>query len=123
MSLSGDEARKWLNENVNAIFELGTLPELTPQRDGPERAAGLRMAATFRAVFRRYQSSYLSFLDTAGESLGTQRAIEELKFLTSVDAFILMLDPFTLPEAGRRLALPESAPTAGLYAHSTSCPR
>ena len=113
VSLDGDEARKWLNDSVNAIFEQGTLPELTPHpATGRSEPLVFEWRRRSKSVFRRYQSSYLSFLDTAGESLGTQRAIEELKFLTSVDAFILMLDPFTLPKAVQDLALPESAPTA-----------
>ena len=98
---------------MQRIFDDGTLPGLTNAR----RTAGANRsysngAGVPDADFRRYRSSYLSFLDTAGESLDTQRAIEELKFLTNVDAFILMLDPFTLPEAMERLGLPESAPTA-----------
>lgn len=117
VSLYGDEARKWLNENVNAIFELGTLPELTPHpATGRSEPLVFEWRRRSGPVFRRYQSSHLSFLDTAGESLEAQRAIEELKFLTNVDAFILMLDPFTLPDAREGLALPESAPTAAFTA-------
>jgi hypothetical protein len=113
VSLYGDEARAWLTENVNAIFELGTLPELTPHpATGRSEPLVFEWRRRSGPAFRRYRSSYLSFLDTAGESLGTQRAIEELKFLTNVDAFILMLDPFTLPKAVEGLALPKSAPTA-----------
>jgi len=117
VSLYGDEARTWLTENVNAIFELGTLPELTPHpATGRSEPLVFEWRRRSESLLHRYQSSYLSFLDTAGESLGTQRAIEELKFLTNVDAFILMLDPFTLPKAVQDLALPKSAPTAAFNA-------
>ena len=34
VSLHGDAAHKWLNDNVDAIFVRGKLPELTEQRDG-----------------------------------------------------------------------------------------
>ena len=42
----------------------------------------------------------------------------ELKFLTRVDAFILLLDPFTLPEAGARLVPPEAAASTAADAFS-----
>jgi hypothetical protein len=79
VSLYGDEARAWLTENVNAIFELGTLPELTPHpATGRSEPLVFEWRRRSESFLHRYQSSYLSFLDTAGESLGTQRAIEEL---------------------------------------------
>ncbi len=111
VSLHGDAAHKWLNDNVDAIFVRGKLPELTEQRDGRSDPLVFQWRRRSGRVFRRLRSSYLSFLDTAGESLGTQRGVAELEFLTSVDAFILLLDPFTLPEAGAHLVPPEAAGT------------
>jgi hypothetical protein len=109
VSLYGDAAHKWLNENVDAIFVRGKLPEITEQRDGRSDPLVFQWRRRSSRIFQRFRSSYLSFLDTAGESLGTQRGVAELEFLTSVDAFILLLDPFTLPEAGARLVPPEAA--------------
>ncbi len=118
VSLYGDAAYKWLNENVDAIFVRGKLPELTEQRDGRSEPLVFQWRRRSGRVFQRFRSSYLSFLDTAGESLGTKRGVAELEFLTSVDAFILLLDPFTLPEAGARLVPPEAAGSTAADAFS-----
>jgi hypothetical protein len=112
VSLYGDEARAWLAASVHAILDLGTLPGFTQQPTGRSEPLVFQWRRPSGRYLRRYRSSYLSFLDTAGESLGTQRGVMDLKFLTGVDAFIVMLDPFTLPDAGQRLGLPESAPSA-----------
>ena len=108
----GDDANAWLNTSVHAIIELGTLPRFTQQPTGRSEPLVFQWRLRSQGHFNSYRSSYLSFLDTAGESLGTQRGMMELKFLTSVDAFIVMLDPFTLPNAAERLGLPKSAPSA-----------
>jgi hypothetical protein len=118
VSLYGDAAHRWLNENVDAVYVRGKLPELTEQRDGRSEPLVFQWRRRSGRVFQRFRSSYLSFLDTAGESLGTQRGVAELEFLTSVDAFILLLDPFTLPEAGARLVPPEAAGTTAADAFS-----
>ena len=110
--LYGDEARSWLTTSVTAIFEHGTLPETTEQPTGRSEPLVFEWRRRSGRIFRRYHSSYLSFLDTAGDSLGTQRGVSELRFLTRVDAFIVMLDPFTLPGVVDRLMLPRSAPSA-----------
>jgi len=109
VSLYGDNARAWVADSVHAILDLGTLPALNQPADRSEPLVFQWRRRSERSP-RGYRSSYLSFLDTAGESLGTQRGVMDLKFLTSVNAFIVMLDPFTLPGASERLGLPESAP-------------
>ena len=116
VSLYGDEARAWLADSVHAILDLGTLPAFTQQPTGRSEPLVFQWRRRSGRYLRRYRSSYLSFLDTAGESLGTQRGVADLKFLTGVDAFIVMLDPFRLPGAGERLGLPESAPSAAANA-------
>jgi hypothetical protein len=112
VSVYGDDARAWLRTSVHAILDLGTLPGFTQQPTGRSEPLVFQWRRRASGYFNNYRSSYLSFLDTAGESLGTQRGVTDLKFLTSVDAFIVMLDPFTLPDAGERLGLPKSAPSA-----------
>jgi hypothetical protein len=114
VSLFPDEAYRTHQANVEAIFEKGSLPALTEQRDGRSEPLVFewRRRRISSRIFRRYHSTYLSFLDTAGESLGTRTGVQELKFLAGVDAFIVVLDPFTLPGARDRLSLPKGAPTA-----------
>jgi hypothetical protein len=109
--LYGDDAYRTCEANVEAIFDQGSLPALTEQRDGRSEPLVFEWRRQ-RGIFRRYHSSYLSFLDTAGESLGTRTGVQELKFLAGVDSFIVVLDPFTLPGARDRLTLPKGAPTA-----------
>lgn len=106
-----DYAYRTLDANVKEIFERRSLPPFTEQRDGRSEPLVFEWRRR-RRFFRRYRSSYLSFLDTAGESLGTRTGVQELKFLAGVDSFIVVLDPFTLPGARDRLSLPEGAPTA-----------
>jgi len=108
VSIFPDNASITLAANVEEIFERGSLPALTEQRDG--RSEPMVFEWRSKRLFRRYRSSYLSFLDTAGESLGTRTGVEDLKLLAGVDSFIVVLDPFTLP--GARDRLPASAPTA-----------
>lgn len=111
--LSGDDARRELEKNVKAIFDDGTLPALTERsEDGRSEPLVFEWRRRDGRVLPSYRSSYLSFLDTAGESLGTQSGVAEMRFLASVDAFIVVLDPFTLPEARDRLSLHDAVPTA-----------
>jgi hypothetical protein len=111
--LCNDEARGPLDENIKGLFTDGTLPTLTQQS-----ASGRSEPLVFEwrrhggRIIQRYRTSYLSFLDTAGESLGSHRGVAELNFLAGVDAFIVVLDPFTLPGARERLGLPDAAPSA-----------
>jgi len=110
--LSVDERRDWLRATAGAIFDEGTLPIITQQRDGRSEPLVFEWRRRTGRLFRRYRSTYLSFLDTAGESLGTQRGVAEMRFLAGADAFIVLLDPFTLPTARDRLSLPDAAPSA-----------
>jgi hypothetical protein len=112
VSLYGDDAHRWLTASVHALYIRGRLPEITQQLDGRSEPLVFQWRRRSGRIFRYYRSSYLSFLDTAGESLGTQHGIRDLKHLASVDAFIVMLDPFTLPDAEQRLGLPPTAPSA-----------
>ena len=67
--LFGDNARATLEANVEAIFNLGKLPGFTEHSDG--RSEPL----VFGWHRPSGRSSYLSFLNTAGESLGIQRGM------------------------------------------------
>jgi hypothetical protein len=114
--LHGDDARNSLDTNINAIFTAGNLPTFTQQPDGRSEPLVFEWRRRGGKVFHRYHSSYLSFLDTAGESLGTQRGVAEMRFLAGVNAFMVVLDPFTLPKALERLGLPDAAPRAAASA-------
>ena len=111
--LFGDDALSRLQDNMKAMYEDGTLPIPTIRHvNGRSEPLVFEWRRRRRHLFHRYRSSYLSFLDTAGDSLGTQRAIKDLNFLGTVDALIVVLDPFTLPGARERFGLPDAAPTA-----------
>ncbi|MCA2211639.1 TRAFAC clade GTPase domain-containing protein [Jidongwangia harbinensis] len=107
VTVHGDAANAWIQRHVTAVMDKGRLPALTQQLDG--RSEPLFFEWRRRAPRRsaRYQSTCLSFLDTAGESLGTKRGIEELKFLAKVHAFIVLLDPFAIRGLADKMNLPE----------------
>lgn len=107
VTVHGDAARSWLTRHIAAVMTRGELPTFTQQPDG--RSEPLLFEWRRRVARRgaRYRSSYLSFLDTAGESLGTTSGIEELKFLAKVHAFIILLDPFAIRGLADRIELPE----------------
>ncbi len=56
-----------------------------------------------------FKTSFLSFYDTAGEDLIRQSSVHDLQYLGAADALILLLDPFMLPQARDRVALPADA--------------
>jgi hypothetical protein len=57
----------------------------------------------------RYDTTFLSFFDTAGEDLAAQDSVDNLRYLGAADALILLLDPFMIPQAREQLNLPEDA--------------
>ncbi|MBL7258035.1 hypothetical protein [Paractinoplanes lichenicola] len=56
-----------------------------------------------------YDTTFLSFFDTAGEDLNKQDTVDNLGYLAAADALILVLDPFMIPQARDRLSLPPEA--------------
>jgi hypothetical protein len=88
-------------------FGEGTLVEETKQAQ-----AGRREPVVF--AWRRkqafgYGTTFLSFVDTAGEDLMSQESVDDLRYLGAADALILLLDPFMIPEARDRIHLPPEA--------------
>jgi hypothetical protein len=110
--LSVDERRNWLRQTAQRLFEEGTLPSFTEQPGGRSEPFVFEWRRRTGRISHRFRSTYLSFLDTAGESLGTQTGVAEMRFLGGADAFIVLLDPFTLPKARDLLSLPDAAPSA-----------
>jgi hypothetical protein len=110
--LFGDEARQQLAANEQMLFEDRELPALT-QRPVDGRSEPLVFEWRRRhGPFGRFGSSYLSFLDTAGESLGTESGVAELQYLKNMDAMIVLLDPYSLPRVRERLNLTGETPRA-----------
>lgn len=59
-----------------------------------------------------YETTYLSFYDTAGEDLTQLGTTQDLAYLGAADALILLLDPFMIPHARDQISLPETAVTS-----------
>jgi hypothetical protein len=57
----------------------------------------------------RYDTTFLSFFDTAGEDLAAQETVDNLRYLGAADALILLLDPFMIPQAREQISLPATA--------------
>jgi hypothetical protein len=108
----GDDSRSWLATNQSMLYERRELPAITEQRDGRSEPLVFEWRRRYGRFRQRYGSSYLSFLDTAGESLGTERGVAELQYLDTVDAFIVLLDPYSLPKVGEIVGLTAETPVA-----------
>lgn len=90
-----------------APFREGTLVELTAKAEDGRREP---VVFAWRRKQRfRYATTFLSFLDTAGEDLGSTQSVDGLRYLGAADALILLLDPFMIPEARDRIHLPAEA--------------
>lgn len=112
VTVHGDAARAWLARHVTSIMENGRLPRFTQQPDGRSEPLLVEWRRQGSGLGQGYRSSYLSFLDTAGESLGTSRGIADLKFLAKVHAFIILLDPFAIRGLAEQIQLPQERRSA-----------
>jgi hypothetical protein len=113
----GDEGNRWLERNRDLILNRQLLPPITQRRpDGRSEPLLIKWRLRSFRFPRRYRSSYLSFLDVAGESLGTESGVRDLRFLARVHAFIILLDPFAISGLPERIGLPNEArsPTEAL---------
>ncbi|WP_436521807.1 hypothetical protein [Actinoplanes sp. HUAS TT8] len=108
VSVCGDAGNRWLENSVENIMGGRRLPAITEQPDGRSEPLLFEWRRRNDRA-SRYRSSYLSFLDTAGEMLGTSRGVNELKFLAKVHAFIVLLDPFAITDLPTRIGLKEAA--------------
>jgi len=86
------------------LYRQHTLPETTQTT----AARSLRQPLVFRLTMqrqrllaqRREQHTILSFFDTAGEDLISEESVElNVRYLSSADAIILLLDPLQMPGA------------------------
>ena len=104
--------QQWLRENIRRMYDAHQLCEQTPQAtNGRSEPVLFEWRTEHRRRGRKptYRTTYLSFYDTAGEDLATQRDTHDLAYLGAASALILLLDPFTLEPARRDLHLPSSA--------------
>ncbi|MFD6680165.1 hypothetical protein [Micromonospora parva] len=93
---------------AGALFPDGGLYQKTAQAPGGRREP-IVFAWRQNHRVKGYQTTFLSFFDTAGEDLFDQETVDNLGYLGAADALILILDPFTIPQARDRIRLPESA--------------
>ena len=111
--LSGDTMFR--NNSGSSDF-LNPAGELFPGRQlyaKTQQAAGGRrdpiVFAWRQKRMGRYDTTFLSFFDTAGEDLAAQETVDNLRYLGAADALVLLLDPFMIPQAREQIALPPSA--------------
>jgi len=95
--------------------------ELFPNRglyaQTAQAVAGRREPMVFAWRQRRrltgFDTTFLSFFDTAGEDLTDQDTVDNLGYLGAADALILLLDPFMIPQARDQISLPAEALNTG----------
>ncbi|MDP9793128.1 hypothetical protein J2S43_001640 [Catenuloplanes nepalensis] len=115
--LSGDNQ---FRNNVGGSDFLNPAGELFPggqlYAKTQQAAGGRREPIVFgwrRKRLARYDTTFLSFFDTAGEDLSAQETVDNLRYLGAADALILLLDPFMIPQAREQITLPKTAYAAG----------
>ncbi|MFD0742920.1 hypothetical protein ACFQ1L_14815 [Phytohabitans flavus] len=104
--------RQWLDQNVERLFTERQLFPTTPPAENGHRLPLVFQWRREHPRFARkptYRTSFLSFYDTAGETLSSQPSTHDLEYIGAADALIVLLDPFMLPAARDRLNLPGSA--------------
>lgn len=110
--LVGEQAalsEKWLQQYERALFDDSSLFESTPSA-----AAGIRVPLLLqwrrrrRALHgpERFDTTLLSFYDTAGEDLTAQEVVNGQSYLGAANGLIVLLDPFQLPGTADRIDVP-----------------
>jgi len=98
--------------NIEQVLN-GGLFQATPRavdgRVAPVVVEWRHRARGVRRLFGKFTTTYLSFLDTAGEDLQTHDRVRELRYLAAADAYVLLLDPFMIPNARQQIQLPSAA--------------
>jgi hypothetical protein len=103
-------ARQWLEANEEQLFEDGKLFEGTAEALGGKRAP---VVIEWRQPRRRfgmesYDTTVLSFYDTAGEDVTNWDKARDQEYLGVSDGLVLLLDPWQLPGAAERIDVPRS---------------
>ncbi|GLW29813.1 hypothetical protein [Actinoplanes regularis] len=108
----GDDVTDWLKTNQRLLFENGDLPEFTQQPDGRSEPLIFQWRRRSSRLRRRFRTDVISLLDTPGESLSTRTRADELQYLGNVDAFIVLLDPLSLPGLQQKIKVADGTPIA-----------
>lgn len=93
---------------AGGLFPDGALYQRTQQAPNGRREP-IVFAWRQRRAITGYDTTFLSFFDTAGEDLQVQDTVDNLGYLGAADALILLLDPFMIAQARDRIRLPASA--------------
>jgi hypothetical protein len=103
--------KDWLATYEHALFDDSKLFESTRSAaDGIRVPLVLQWRQPRRRLGREvHTTTTLSFYDAAGEDMTTQEFVNGQAYLAAADALIVLLDPFQLPGAQDRIAVPESS--------------
>jgi hypothetical protein len=110
---SVDQGRLGFGDAAGDLFPNRRMYQQTPQA-----LAGRREPVVFAWRQKRrltgFDTTFLSFYDTAGEDLTGQDTVDNLGYLGAADALILLLDPFMIPQARDQISLPPEARNTGV---------
>jgi len=114
-------AMQWLEFNEDQLFNDGKLFETTASAAGGMRAPVVIewRQPTTRFGRTTFGTTVLSFYDAAGEDLTSAASVHTQAYIGVAEGLILLLDPWQLPGARDRIAVPdavikESAPPLGV---------
>ncbi|RSM84757.1 hypothetical protein DMH04_19965 [Kibdelosporangium aridum] len=102
----------WLKLYERSLFDQNMLFESTAAaRDGLKVPLVLQWRQPKRGKLGRtsHSTTTLSFYDAPGEDMTTQEFVNGQAYLGSADGLIVLLDPFELPGAHDRIAVPDAA--------------
>ncbi|KAA5828801.1 zinc ribbon domain-containing protein [Saccharopolyspora hirsuta] len=114
ISFAGEQAgfgtAQWLERYEQALFGDQALFESTASSaDGIRTPLVVQWRQPRVQLGRRvHRTTTLSFYDAAGEDMTTQEFVNSQAYLTSADGLIVLLDPFQLPGAADRIAVPDA---------------
>lgn len=100
------------NFSIDTMFREGALFEQTRAARGGRSEPIVfewRRQVKVAGILPRFQTTYLSFYDTAGEDLTNLATVHDLTYLGAADALILLLDPFMIPQARDLIKIPSTA--------------
>ncbi|MDN5749514.1 MAG: zinc ribbon domain-containing protein [Pseudonocardia sp.] len=117
IGLAGDQqgslgsAQDWLKDYEDQLFEHGKLLRGTESAPAGRRAP---VVVEWRQPRRRLgveslMTTVLSFYDAAGEDLSSDDRVHDQAYLGISDGLILLLDPWQLPHAAKRIEVPARA--------------
>ena len=104
-------ARQWLEANEEQLFEdLKLFPGTTEARGGIRAPVVIewRQPRMRLGVQETFDTTVLSFYDTAGEDLTSIDKVRDQAYLGVSDGLVLLLDPWQLPGAAERIDVPQS---------------